>query len=68
MRLLTFTQNINSDNSSSSSKPEVYLLVNPRDMNKRPMNNPVVPYLEESLQQMRDLIEAIRNKDPRLKQ
>lgn len=65
--VVNIRENINTDN-SSSSKPEVYLLVNPRDINKRPMDSSVVAYLEESLQQMRDLIEAIRNKDPRLKQ
>ena len=60
-------ENINS-NTSVSAKPEVYLLINPRDINKVPMNKSAVTYLQESLQQMRDLIEAIRNKEPLLKQ
>jgi hypothetical protein len=59
-------ENINS-NTSVSAKPEVYLLINPRDINKVPMNKSAVTYLQESLQQMRDLIEAIRNKEPLLK-
>jgi hypothetical protein len=58
-------ENINS-NTSVSAKPEVYLLIKPRDINKFPMNKPAVTYLEERLKQMRDLIEDIRNKEPLL--
>jgi hypothetical protein len=60
-------EKINS-NTSISAKPEVYFLINPRDINKFPTNKPAITYLEENLQQMRDLIEAIRNKEPLLKQ
>jgi Cthe_2314-like HEPN len=52
---------------SSSIKPEVYFLVNPRDENKSPMNKQVIRYLEESLQNMIDMIANIRSKDPLLK-
>ena len=58
-------ENINS-NTSVSAKPEVYLLIKPNDINKFPMNKPAVIYLEESLKQMRGLIEDIRNKEPLL--
>lgn len=60
-------ENINS-NTSVSARPEVYFLINPRDIIKVPMNKRAITYLEESLQQMRDLIEAIRNKELLLKQ
>jgi len=35
-------------NTSTSSKPGVYFLVNPRDEKKLPMKKQVIPYLEES--------------------
>ncbi len=54
-------------NTSSSSKPEVYFLVNSRDERKAPMNKPIISYLEESLQNMKDMIDNIRTKDPLLK-
>jgi hypothetical protein len=54
-------------NTSSSTKPEVYFLVNPRDEKKSPMKKQVIPYLEESLQNMKDLIDNIKSKDPLLK-
>jgi hypothetical protein len=52
---------------SVSTKPEVYFLVNPRDEKKSLMKKQVIPYLEESLQNMKDLIDNIKSKDPLLK-
>jgi hypothetical protein len=60
-------ENVNT-NTSSSSKPEVYFLVNPRDEKKAPMDKPVILYLQESLQNMKDMIGNMRNKDTLLKQ
>jgi len=40
-------ENVNT-NTSTSSKPGVYFLVNPRDEEKLPMKKQVIPYLEES--------------------
>jgi hypothetical protein len=54
-------------NTSTSSKPAVYFLVNPKDKKKSPMNKQVIPYLEESLHNMKDMIDNIRSKDPLLK-
>jgi hypothetical protein len=53
---------------STSGKPEVYFLVNPRDEKRAPMDKPIIPYLEESLQNMKNMIDNIRSKDSRLKQ
>ena len=65
--VVNIRENINSNNSVSAS-PEVYFLVNPRDINQFPMDKPAITNFEESLQQMRGLIESTRNKEPLLKQ
>jgi hypothetical protein len=60
-------EDVNTD-TSRSDKPEIYFLVNPLDNYKSPMSKQVIPYLEESIQQMKDLIEDLRNKESLLKQ
>lgn len=58
-------ENINIGESSSSS-PEEYFLADPTDPNPTPMNKQIIDYLEESLQNMKNLIANIRSKDPLL--
>ena len=58
-------ENINTGESSSSS-PEEYFLADPTDPKPTPMNIQIIAYLEESLQNMKNLIANIRSKDPLL--
>jgi hypothetical protein len=46
---------------SGSSIPENYSLVNPLDEKKTAMNTPIVQYLEESLSNMKSLVDKILN-------
>ena len=55
--------NVNT-NTSSSTNPEIYFLINPSDAKTVPMDMTVIIYLEQSLGYMRDLIDTTRNKEP----
>ena len=57
--------NINTGENSNSS-PEEYFLADPTDPNPTPMDKQIIEYLEESLENMQNLIESIRSKDPLL--
>ena len=52
---------------SNGGIPRVYFLANPLDKNKVAMDKPVIEYLEESLGNMKNLINNTINKEPALK-
>ncbi len=55
-------ENMNT-NTSGSSKPMVYFLIDKPNGKREHMDKQVLEYLQESLESMKDLIEQIRKKD-----
>lgn len=57
---ISLSEDVNTG-ASGSSIPENYILVNPLDQNKSPMARPIVQYLEESLRNMKNLVNNTLN-------